>query len=296
MVVVIGIILLIAAMVVPSVTTLWNERKMSETINTAKGMFMTSRVRALDSGGAESGFFVYVDDRGTQRITAIEQPPDELDDPAWQDVFRITPDARDQVLPRPIRVVPRYVADDPTGVSSYAVFDDLELANNSFDSPSASPFDQAQRHRNFFSVIFSTSGALLVNRDVLIQDEDEDGDGLGDRTGLAVGPGPNLGDPAQQPTTEEYYLRTGVTRLFPPSQDGEIEPIEFLVVDPGSGGTPPDVALNFPSVDGLLVYDDALFNELPDPATKRRFLLDTATPLYVSRYTGMVIRGPVGEN
>ena len=178
-------------------------------------------------------------------------------------------------------------------MSSYAVFDDLELANNSFDSPSASPFDQAQRHRNFFTVIFSTSGELLVDRDVLIQDEDEDGDGLGDRTGLTVGIGPTLGNPTTLPTTIDYYLRDGVRASFLASQDGVIEPIEFLVVDPDPAQ---DIAINFPSVDGLLVYDDALFNELPDPATKRQFLLDTATPLYVSRYTGMVIRGPVGEN
>lgn len=293
MVVVIGIILLIAAMVVPATTTLWNERKMSEVINTAKGVFMTSRVKALDSGGAESGFFVFVDDRGTQRITAIEQPPDRLDDPAWQNVFRITPDARDHVLPRPIRVVARYVAEDPAaaGVSSHEVFDEDELENNSFDSPSASPFDQAQRHRNFFSVIFSTSGQLLFNRDVLIQDEDEDGDGLGDRTGLAVGPGPGLGNPATLPTTTQYYQRDDAEVDFDPT--GNAQAIDFLVVDPD---LTKDIAVNFPSVDGLLVYDDALFNEMPDPATKRQFLLDTATPLYVSRYTGMVIRGPVGEN
>jgi hypothetical protein len=56
------------------------------------------------------------------------------------------------------------------------------------------------------------------------------------------------------------------------------------------------VALNFPSVDGLLLYDDSVFNEFTDEEEKREFLLSTGAPLYVNRMTGSLIRGPAGEN
>ena len=55
------------------------------------------------------------------------------------------------------------------------------------------------------------------------------------------------------------------------------------------------VAISFPSVDGLLVYDDSLFNEFDVDRDKRDFLLRTSQPMYVNRLTGSVVRGPVGE-
>ena len=60
---------------------------------------------------------------------------------------------------------------------------------------------------------------------------------------------------------------------------------------------PPEktVALNFPSVDGLLVYDDQLFSEL-DLSGKQPFLLRVGRPIYVSRMVGAIIRGSIGES
>ncbi len=293
MVVVIGIIVRIVAMVVPAVSTLWAEQKMSQAINTMQGLLMTTRIRALQSAGPDTGFFVFVDEQGNQRIVEIEQPKDHLADEVWQNVFVIT-DARDHQMPSPIRIVPRYVVDDSSGagVQAYDVFDKDELANNDFYTTSLpGAGDQAQRHRNFFSVIYSTDGELVVNRDVLILDRYEDNSGLGDRTGLPVGDGPNADDPSRTPTVDKYYKRDGtdepIDLSFGPT------PIEFLVRDPESSN---ETAINFPSVDGLLVYDDSSFNGMPDAAAKRQLLLNTAQPLYVSRYTGMVIRGPIGEN
>jgi hypothetical protein len=61
----------------------------------------------------------------------------------------------------------------------------------------------------------------------------------------------------------------------------------------GSGGTS-HTALNFTTVDGLLVYDDASFQQQPLDQ-KRSFLVRTGRPIYVSRYTGTVVRGPLGD-
>jgi hypothetical protein len=161
-------------------------------------------------------------------------------------------------------------------------FSDQELANNDFASP-PNDADQAQRHRNFFSMVFSTDGMLLAGRDVIIRDPDEDQDGLGDRTGLHVSPGPP--DNAE---TIMFYMRDGNPQNIDP--DGS-EAIGFLITDADDD----TVAINFPSVDGLLVYDDSLFRELSTGEDKRKYLLDSAQPLYVSRWTGVVILGPIGE-
>ena len=49
-----------------------------------------------------------------------------------------------------------------------------------------------------------------------------------------------------------------------------------------------------------MVYDDSLYRDfgsgLEAAADKRAFLLDTAQPFYVNRFTGAVIRGPIGES
>lgn len=284
MMVVVAIVLVLLGLVLPAASTLWNDRKRAGAVNMIQGLLMTTRAKAMQAGGAERGFLAFVDDQGVQHLVPIEQPLDHLPDLVWQDVFEIA-EGPDHLLPAPMRVVPRYVVEDPAAdPDGWNTFSEEELGNRDFDSLPAGG-NQAQRHRNYFAMVFSTDGQLLVNRDVLIiQDEDADGNRVGDRTGLPVGPGPP--DP---PTTTEYYSETDVKTEIDPT--GAATPIPFLVVDDGST----DVAINFRSVDGLLVYDDSLFNDVP-AAEKRSFLLGTARPLYVSRYTGMVIRGPVGEN
>jgi len=286
MVIVVAIILVLVGLVVPAASSLWAERKRADAINTIQGLLMTTRVKALGADGIERGFFAFLDGQGVQRFAPIRQHRRGLLEPAWQNVFEITEDSS-PTLPAPMRVVPRYVVDDPNDpkLEAFEVFDDDELANNDFDSPSG---NQAQRHRNFFTMVYSTDGELLINRDVLIQDFDSDNnDKVGDRTGLNVGPGP----PNQTATTAKFYNVQSDSQVdFDLSNPGV--PIEFLVRDDPTN----DTALNFPSVDGPLVYDDSLLNEITDPAEKRSFLLRTAQPLYVSRFTGKVILGPVGEN
>ncbi len=305
MVVVIAIVLMILGVALPAASALWNDRKVAAAEGTIQGLLMTTRARAMQADGAETGFLAFVDREGAQRLVSIAQvdpiarmdraalamlPPAQVRvlRRAYQNVFEITAN-RDDALPVPMRVVPRYVVEQPVGSSDPTTFDEAELANADFEVLPANG-NQAQRHRNFFTMIFSTEGQLVVRRDVLIQDADliersQGGAGRGDRTGLLVGPGP----PAAVATTTEYYEADTDDPM--PIDPTNLQ-IPFLVRDdPGS-----DVAINFPAVDGLLVYDDSLFNGLSTAAQKREYMRRAARPLYVNRWTGAIIRGPVGEN
>lgn len=282
MVVVVAVVLVILGLVLPAASTLWGQRKMAQAENAIQGLLMTSRVKAMQADGVETGFLAFVDREGNQHLVTIEQHRDNMHHPAWQNVFVITDDP-DQILPTPIRAVPLYVVYEPgkdEDREDWEEFSGRELANNDFYDPAG---NQTQRHRNFFTLVFSTDGQMLKARDVLIQDADANRDELGDRTGLRVGPGGS--DP---PTTVKFYPRDDdEPKEIDPT--GNATPIPFLVTD-----NKKDVAVNFPAVDGLLVYDDSLFNELTVPE-KRSFVLHRGHPLYVNRWTGAVIRGPVGE-
>ncbi len=292
LVVVVAIVLVILGFVLPAASTLWEQRRVAQAENLIQGLLMTTRARAMQADGVETGFLAFVDDEGVQHLLPIEQvqPPTALSPAqqvAWQNVFVIR-DERDQVLPVPMRVVPRYVVKDQNTnpqAKDFDLFSEIELANDDF-STLPTDANQTQRHRNFFTIVYSTDGQLLVNRDVLIQDvnSDPDQNDLGDRTGLPVGPG----DP-DDATTEEYYNRDDSQTDTLPIGTA----IPFVVSDDPTNPTK-DVASNFPSVDGLLVYDDSLSRALP-ASEKRDFLLRAAHPLYVSRCTGSLIRGPVGE-
>lgn len=297
LVVVIAIILIIVGLAAPAATTMWAQQKQAQTENAIQGLLMTARARALQADGVESGFLAYMDEQGNQHLAPIEKAVAtaaevetlalqlNLDvgqartaaDLAFQDVFIIC-DEPDQILPAPMRIVPRYVVDgEPTGSNvTYLGFADEELTDNDFNAVAK---DQAQRHRNFFTLIFSTDGELLVNRNVLIKDENSNSakDSLGDRTELHVAP-----------EVAQYFSRvSGQPLEIDPTGSGIL--VDNLIADPNG-----DVAINFASVDGLLVYDDSSFKGLA-AAEKRPFLVGTGRPIYVGRYTGALVRGPVGQ-
>ncbi|MGB2986244.1 MAG: prepilin-type N-terminal cleavage/methylation domain-containing protein, partial [Phycisphaerae bacterium] len=250
MTVVIAIILIILGLVLPAATTLWNERKAAEAENTMQGLLMTSRARAMRAEGIEAGLLAFVDDKGVQRLVSIAKASPSEDDLAGltpsqrvalqrafdERIFEITDD-RDHALPAPMRVVPRYVVNEPDNNSPYTTFEPYELANEYFDDP-PDEADEAQRHRNYFTMIYSTDGRLLVGRDALIRDEDDDEDQVGDRAGLRVGVGP----PDADPETTQYHTRSGTSQSIDPKSG---LPIGFLVTDDKK------VAINFSSVDGL---------------------------------------------
>jgi len=305
MVIVVAVILLIVGIVLPAASTLWKERRIAEAQDTISGLLMTARARAMQDNFGDSGLFFYLDDAGVQRIASITQDASKAADPAtrdaWSNVFNVTTE-RSYALPAPMRVVPRYaVCENKDGKStcdenradppkSSEIFSLEELANNDFTTlPTGG--DQAQRHRNFFSMIYSSGGRLVVGRHVLIRDrddvdvfnEDDCANGLkGDVSGLC------LGDPA---AVRNYYdPKTNQKTLIDSDTSNGVTPIDLLIVDRDN------VALNFPSVDGLLVYDESLFGAAGDAKDKRKYLIDYAQPFYVHRLTGTVVRGPVGEN
>ena len=302
MIVVVAIVVILVALILPAANTMWEERKLADAETTIQGMLQTSRAKALQASGVETGMFFFVDNGGVQHIVPIKQGPGEQDlenlgNPAWENVFRVVP-GRVYSLPAPMRVVPRYVVEeDPDDEHPARVFSEEELARNDFRTlPPDGEVNNAQRHRNFFTMVFSNDGELVVWRDVLIQDADHDGDGEGDTSGLHVD---YRLDPPKAPEVYQYYPqnKSNTPKLIDPTIN--VEPpderkIPLLVNDVDSDHA--EVAINFPSVDGLLVYNDALLNGIDTASEKRAFLLRTARPFYVNRNTGAVIRGPLGEN
>ncbi|MBI4718867.1 MAG: prepilin-type N-terminal cleavage/methylation domain-containing protein [Planctomycetes bacterium] len=309
MVIVVAIVLVLLTAILPAALALWENRKSADAVNTLQGMLMTARARATQPNATQTGLYFFVDPiRSVQRIVFIEQDAGRVDRPAWQNVFRVSEDPGYE-LPAPMRVAPRYVVmpDGPGNGDDPVTFNDVELAHNDFTRPPPPPPtpDHAQRHRNFFAMVFANDGQLLVRRDVLIMDEYTGPssppplDILGDRTGLEVGY--DLSGTGK-PTVKRYYPQTGPAATIDPTTGGGTtgpEAIPFLVID--AGVPQGDVAMNFPSVDGLLLYDDYLFNGLPAGnnvhgiSLKREFLIKTGIPFYVNRLSGAVIRGPVGE-
>ena len=326
MVVVVAVVIVLITLVVPAASALWRDRRIADAQNMISGQLMSARARALQGPasegepshvvkgdgttlklhpGEETGLFFFVGADGVQRVAAIVQMTPESDSDlsadanrvireAWANVFNIVP-GRVHSLPAPMRVVPRYVVCedqngrntcDPSSASppkKHEVFSPEELANDDFSSQPAGG-DAAQRHRNFFALVYSPDGQLLVGRDVLIRDPDDvdeaPGEQRGDVTGLKVLDDANV---------KNYFARDSAKLLLRVSSTGSpYEGVEIVGDDDGT-------ALNFPTVDGLLVYDESLFAGAGDAEQKRQFLIDSAAPFYVHRLTGSVIRGPVGE-
>ena len=283
MVVVMAVILILTAILLPAVRTIWYQHKVAEAENVIRGLLTTTRPRAMSSDGGESGLFFMVDAQGVQHIYPITQQP--VGPLEARNQFVVSSE-REYALPVPMRVVPRYAvhADESGEVDDAYTFTADELASNYPPQEAPSGASEAQRQRNFFTMVYSNEGHLKTWRDVLIKDVDADEDGRGDRTGMLV-------------ANWEPDTKHGV-KLYHAQKDGIPTPIDEVtglplqdLVTDGSG-----VALNFPSVDGLLVYDDSLFNDVEGAENRRAFLLRTAQPFYVSRLSGAVVRGPVGEN
>ncbi|MEE9294572.1 MAG: type II secretion system protein [Phycisphaerae bacterium] len=303
LVVVIGIISLLAAVSLPGIARMWEENRLSATQGTLKGLLMSARARARND--TEKGLFFYLEN-GVQKVVFIEADPpdytlrpgpdgvigtlDDVQSPDAQnnvteqdtaDRFRVIAEDKVYEFPPPFRVVPREAIDS-------GVWNNSQLSNENHQvQPGTGPLN----HRNFFTVIFSPSGRLITRDVVLIRDGVEEfpgvgggpgGDERGAMTGLVI-------DSATQ-----YVDENGTAS--PSFAPGVALPA--MIVDSVSAG---NNAINFPSVDGLLVYDDSVFVEYPEAAlgdgmTQRKYLMQSARPLYITRQTGALIRGPVGES
>jgi prepilin-type N-terminal cleavage/methylation domain-containing protein len=269
--IVLAILVLVLSIVGPGVTTMWNQRLESQSDTVVIGALRSVRMQARNSG--ERGLLFFVNE-GRQQIVVIEPlhrmeirgPGGSLDAVIDQpnglaDCFRIVEGTVFNV-PDPYRVTPLDVVRTPSAWSGAelsnekAVTDDLSGNNNT-----------NQRHRNFFSVVFGPDGRMRVGRNVLIYDPQG-------RTGMVT------------EDVARYFNRVGVPVAFPGNLPSDLRDM----VSVGNQHT----AVNFPSVDGLLVYDDAMFREFP-PAGQREFLRKNALPYYISPAGGEVLRGPVGE-
>jgi prepilin-type N-terminal cleavage/methylation domain-containing protein len=307
LVVVIGVISLLVAISLPSVSGLITDSNRAGAVNTIKGLIKSARARATNN--VESGLFFFLEN-GVQKIVFIEAYPadftdsnnDPSDDPdlnfdgsnapivEWDaaDRFRI---AADQVyrIPRPYRFAPLAVLDDPEATGDWTdrelsndVYDDWAFLNDNDPSTEA---DGSENHRNFFTILFGSDGRLIVGRTVFISDMPDAEDII---------------ELAQDGASGK------VTRLFVNNcrnfQDVEGDQGNFSngvglphVVFSSDGSNNNRVALNFPSVDGALLYDDEIFqNTSEDAGARRTFLTDAGRPFFISPLSGAVIAGDVG--
>ena len=286
LVVVLGIITVLAVTTLPLIASMWRDNKLVDAENRIGGLVRSARMRAYSA--KEAGLFFFVE-FGEQKIAFIESEPFDPSSPAdlgpdgvvsgddvkpqdTVDRFRIT-DAGVYTLSAPVRACPLSVLDD-------GQWQNEELANENYnDDAHFASLTGPRNHRNFFTIIYSAEGHPIVNRTVLIHDPPAvNAPTTGTFTQLPVG------------ATGQYQDNSGAATGNSPG--GELPDMLFV----GAG-----VALNFPSSDGLLVYDDSPFRELPDESanpyvlTQRRYLAQHGRPLYLGRQSGSVIRGPIAE-
>jgi type II secretory pathway pseudopilin PulG len=290
--VVIVIIAVLVTIVLPPVSRMWEARKIATAENYLRAALTIALRRAASPDRGESGLLFVMDATGAQRIYQIERQA--VRDPAnfnatrgaliSQNRFVILEDS-EYIVPEPMRFAPLWAVRTQDSDNAPFAYSPEELANNNFENPGSTvgSWQEGQRHRNYFTLVFSADGRLLSGRDVLIVDADTDDNGRGDRTGLTVGEAAQYY--AVYSTDEEDKL--------------DIDPAGGLTLDglisilqAGSGSA---TAVNFPSVNGLLLYDDAIFGQQPTPVAKRDMLLSTARPFYIAGPSGALVRGPIGE-
>lgn len=295
LVVVVGIIALLAVVTLPGVSRMMEDSRLADTHNKLRGLLKSARSRALHT--ADGGLFFYVDD-GVQWAVFIEKEPpdttpgsaDELAGVVPDDArirYRVVEDSGAFSFAKPFRVMPRSVLDRGGNPPEEYVWSTEDLVNEHYRNLTADTMGEmpgAHNHRNFFTVLFSKDGRLLMESIVLIHDPPRD-----EGSGVVVpGPGGVTGLIVDDATDRQDAF--GAT-------DSLMGTLPGMIV---ANGQPP-AAVNFPSVDGLLVYDDSVFREFPDTPVgsepdKRRYLIDSAAPVYISPQTGAVILGPKGES
>ncbi|NOT00321.1 MAG: prepilin-type N-terminal cleavage/methylation domain-containing protein [Phycisphaerales bacterium] len=291
LVVVLGIISILVAISFPAVSAMWQDGVRSDAETQLSGWLRSARMRAMGRG--ETGVFFYIDN-GVQKGVFIESEIGDDPDPVAPPNYKLEDTAdRFKVLPgdvftigEPFRVTPLAVLPRPTEMPP-GVWDDTELGNEDvtdMDNLSGGR-PGAQNHRNFFTIVFSPEGRLVVGRSVLIHEEPVPiggGKFIGKTTAMKLA---NAGKPELGNGQATIGFPTGGT--LPDMVSGE------------SGAMP--VALNFPSVDGLLLYDDAMMRSFPDGPVndseqdKRDYLRRDGRPYYITVQRGAVVRGPLAD-
>ena len=313
---VVVIVALLLAMVIPGFSRIWDERKVAQAETLVRGVLMSTRARALH--GSEQGLFFYLDPKTKQQmiVPIVPDPPDS--DPASHEYAGdckgtisfpapITDCISDRMaenrfsvvdgdvygLPIPMRVVPRAVVERDT--SDKALWSDADLAVEAHDQAPAGGWPaKYPRQRNTFVIVFGPDGKLLAGRPVLIHDSAL----TANNSSVKVGYGYRTALKTADPT--DWYLNIYNAGDTAKLDAAGTRKLYDILVELDAGGQPTKKAINFPSVDGLLIYDDSALAGIPyQQATdtfKRTYLMENARPLYISRLTGDVLEGPKGEN
>ncbi len=301
------IIALLLAMALPSFTSTWQERKLAQTLTILHGVLTSTRAKALNT--SERGLFFYIDPltRRQMIMPIVADPPNsdqasheysidcglteapDLPDPITDCITDLMAEHRFRPvegevyeLPVPIRVAPRNIVDS-------ARWPESDIAHDHFNQVSESDWP---RHRNFFTVLFGADGKLIVGRDVLIHDVALRKPGSLDHFAVRTGYYTKLR--VDDPT--HYYVHDENTRK---KLDPGDKTLYDMIVEMDASDQPVPNAINFTSVDGLLVYDESVLADMPyeDGQTfKGEYLLGQGRPLYIDRLSGAVLQGPIGEN
>ena len=281
--VVVGIIVLVLGLSVPA-KSVWESQKVQDAINLTGSLL--SRVQSTASIEHRAvGLLFYVEPQsGAQYVWPIE--PRVLVDPndpasaRWTADRFVLRDVEPFKLPKPMRIVPASVLDESLPV--HLQWTEEQLAGEELrDPPDAQLFlhtpndgpggDGTQYHRNFFVVLFDRSGTVADGR-AFIVDLD-----------IAAYPGSNV--PTEEcaggDSGDSYAgFRTG---LIVSGDSGPIEGLRNVVVDTKCA------PIRFQSTESLLIYNDEEFRNRQDD--HRRFLRQSAQPLYIHRATGQIIKG-----
>ncbi len=281
LVVTIGVITILVGVSLPAVNRMFADSHRADLENSMSGLLRSARMQAMNN--SERGLFFYLDG-GVQKCVMIEAQTKRMGEtisvPDVADRFRVLPDTIRTFSP-PFRVAPLGVLDDGNWLDDQLSNADLFATEVPTTVPAGSV---ANNHRNHFTMLFSSNGRLQVGRNVYIEDLRQ------------IRPTPLV--PSRGPTTgltvadaDKYQDDLGAEQVFSNNANA---PVPDLVVNDD------DIALNFPSVAGAIVYDESAFAEIPPDDIfddqRRELLIRTGRPLYVAPQTGEVITGPVGEN
>jgi prepilin-type N-terminal cleavage/methylation domain-containing protein len=322
--VVVIVITVLLGIILPALSSMWRQRNVSTAETMVRGLLASTRAAAR-SERRERGVLFYLDGKVQKAAPIVIQPPQYPQDrngdgvadpllgddslfggnppaylvnpPVTRDRFRVV-DGQIIALPAPLRVCPRNAVDDndnnPTTeppamnpanplLSDAYLWNSAELSEEAYDKVG---YMQAQRHRNFFTIIFDRDGQLVSGRSVLVQDlfsaPAGTMQGPGQRTRLTAGVAvPKLWTPLAT-----GYLIGTVFDALPGATTGVT--LDDLLIDKGF------TAINFVSADGLLVYDEDVYREQPTGVDKRKYLIDYGQPYFVSRF-GEIVQGQRGK-
>ena len=279
LVVVLTIIALLMTVVLPGISDMWEQRKIASAHNTLIGAINLAKMTALEKR-TESGLFFALDE-DVQRIYPIESAQDPDNRAETQYTFKAV-DGKVITMPKPMRAAPLNVFERGTGLFGMALdvatWSPNEIANDDYRDrdTTLSYLKGPQRHRNFFTLIFSSEGELIVNRDVIVQDTWEatftsqtfpTGGAPGPKTGLIVHD--TLKMPLYNTTDDDVPVDT-----------------EYAIVDSQSN---PD-AVNFKSVNGVVLYNEDVLKMQGDMTLQLKYMHERTRPLFVHPITGTITR------